>query len=43
MCVPANQDGYRFVLDQRCAMLSGTIKSMLSMDEGGALAADRLL
>ncbi|WFD05794.1 elongin C [Malassezia vespertilionis] len=29
------QDGYRFVIDRRWAELSGTIKTMLSMDAGG--------
>jgi len=28
-------DGYRFIVDREWAMLSGTIRTMLSTDEGG--------
>ena len=35
------QDGYRFIIDREWAMLSGTMRMMLSTDDGGAL--DRLL
>ncbi|SHO77780.1 Similar to S.cerevisiae protein ELC1 (Elongin C, conserved among eukaryotes) [Malassezia sympodialis ATCC 42132] len=30
-----SDDGYRFVIDREWAMLSGTIQTMLSMEEGG--------
>lgn len=33
------QDGYRFVVDRKWAELSGTIKTMLSMDSGGMFTA----
>lgn len=29
------QDGYRFIIDRDWAMLSGTIRTMLSTDDGG--------
>lgn len=35
------QDGYRFVIDRSWAELSGTIKTMLSMDAGGRCANSR--
>lgn len=39
--VPLIQDGYRFVIDRSWAELSGTIKTMLSMDAGGKHANSR--
>ncbi|CCU97842.1 unnamed protein product [Malassezia sympodialis ATCC 42132] len=35
VCSILLQDGYRFVIDREWAMLSGTIQTMLSMEEGG--------
>ncbi|KOS14507.1 transcriptional elongation regulator elc1 elongin c [Malassezia pachydermatis] len=35
-----SDDGYRFIVDMEWAMLSGTIKSMLSMEEGSFSEAE---
>ncbi|WFD30271.1 elongin C [Malassezia sp. CBS 17886] len=35
-----SEDGFRFVIDRRWAMRSGTIQSMLSMEEGGFSEAE---
>ncbi|WFD46553.1 elongin C [Malassezia furfur] len=35
-----SDDGYRFVIDRSWAELSGTIKTMLSMDAGGFSEAE---
>lgn len=32
------QDGYRFIIDREWAMLSGTMRMMLSTDDGGTYA-----
>ncbi|SPO41866.1 related to ELC1 - Elongin C transcription elongation factor [Pseudozyma flocculosa] len=33
-----SEDDYRFVVEYKCAIASGTIKTMLSMGEGGGFA-----
>lgn len=33
-----DQDGYKFIIDREWAMLSGTIRTMLSTDDGGTYA-----
>lgn len=35
-----SEDGYRFIVDREWAMLSGTIRTMLSTDEGGFFEAE---